>query len=902
MKSELIVDVRSTEVSIALLENGRLVSLQKEARNISYAVGDIYLAKVKKLMPALNAAFVNVGYEKDAFLHYLDLGPRFSTYSKYLADTLDGGRKEVPSVSKCALLPEIDKQGTVTDLLQCGRQLLVQIVKEPISSKGPRITTELSFTGRFMVLIPFCDKISISQKIKSQEERSRLRQLVASIKPKNFGVIIRTSAEGKRVAELNNELENLMESWKSTVAKACKATAPALVFQEESRILSMLRDVFSSDFESIYVNDEEVFRQINAFVTQIAPESKDIVKLYTKEAPIFDHFSITRQIKSSFGKTVSFKSGSYIIIEHTEALHVIDVNSGNRAKGAPDQETNALEVNLRAADEIARQLRLRDMGGIIVIDFIDMLSNEHRQQLYEHMREVMANDRARHNILPLSKFGLMQITRQRVRPVLDITVNETCPSCFGKGEVQPSLLFTDTLHDKIEYVISDLGKKGFTVYVHPFVEAYLKKGWFNNLYSKWRRQMGRCFKIVADESLAYLQYRVVDIDGNELDLREERDTSSQNSAKTQRRQKGLDQDEEGIALQAETAATEGAKSAKQSASSKKAASGTKAKSKSPQKNAAPATEKAKNETSLQNDTNPKKTSGQSKNAEKLPQTAEKTSQPKDEKMQAIKPDDSTDSNSAVKQVSDISQKPSSGGQATKDKPKKPKALLPAAEPKAEKPEISTPDNNTVDSVSLPEAAAVTKEPEEQKDWTEKIVPSPPKSRRRAKPATPVVTQDTAADGNLSATDNQPKPAERAETPAAVKTEMPEDYKTAKADGSVDSGEVKDGTIKKMPSRPKETKKSRKPEKANAEKALDEETTVSPEKADQTAEPKAIEEATANPSSNNEPKASEAQGSNDNQPLKPIKPVRRQAKKIVPKVTFDLRPQNETSKVDNVSED
>lgn len=524
MKSELIVDVQPGEVSIALTEDTRLVSLQKEQRNIAYAVGDIYLAKVKKLMPGLNAAFVNVGYEKDAFLHYLDLGSQFSTYSAFLKDALDD-KNTRPSVSRIKRHPDIDKHGTITNVLQPGQELMVQIVKEPISSKGPRLTTEITFTGRYMVLIPFGDKISISQKIKTTEEKVRLRQLIESIKPKNFGVIIRTSAEGKRVAELNNELKILLNCWEQTVAKAQKATAPALIFEEESRIVGMLRDVFSPTYESIHVNDPEVYQQIVKYVSLIAPERKDIVKLYNDQIPIFDHFNITKQIKSSFGKTVSFKSGAYIIIEHTEALHVIDVNSGNRSKAAADQESNALEVNLRAAEEIARQLRLRDMGGIIVIDFIDMNKAEHRQKLYDHMREIMANDRARHNILPLSKFGLMQITRQRVRPALDIVTSEECPSCFGKGEVQPSLLFTDTLLEKIEYLINHLKVKGFTMYVHPFVDAYLKKGLIST-YLRWRMQYGFHFSILPDQSLAYLQYRVIDSDKNEIDLKEEKDISS----------------------------------------------------------------------------------------------------------------------------------------------------------------------------------------------------------------------------------------------------------------------------------------------------------------------------------------------------------------------------------------
>lgn len=533
MKSELFVDVSAAEVSIALTEENRLVSLQKEARNLAFAVGDIYLAKVKKLMPGLNAAFVNVGYEKDAFLHYLDLGAHFASYSEYISQLLGPDRRKVPALEKMKLLPDIDKNGSINDRIRQGQELLVQIVKEPISSKGPRLTTEITFTGRFMVLIPFSDKISISQKIKSTEEKMRLRQLIESIKPKNFGVIVRTSAEGKRVAELINELNTLVECWNTTVAKAQKATAPSLIFEEDSRIVGMLRDVFSPSFENIHVNDADTYAQIKKYVSLIAPERAEIVKLYDRDDPIFDHFGITRQIKSSFGKTVSFRSGAYIIIESTEALHVIDVNSGNRTKATNDQETNALEVNLRAADEIARQLRLRDIGGIIVIDFIDMAKGEHRQELFDHMREVMANDRARHNILPLSKFGLMQITRQRVRPALAITTSEKCPSCFGTGEVQPSLLFTDTLFEKLEYLVNNMKMNNFIMYVHPFVDAYIKRGlFFTSLYSKWRRQIGKAFKIMPDESLAYLQYRVVDANRNEVDLHNEKDLNASSTEKT----------------------------------------------------------------------------------------------------------------------------------------------------------------------------------------------------------------------------------------------------------------------------------------------------------------------------------------------------------------------------------
>ena len=532
MRSELVVNVQPDNILTALLEDTRLVSLQKESRDANYAVGNLYLAKVKKLMPGLNAAFVNVGYEKDAFLHYLDLGPQFKTYAQCLKTALED-KKNVPNISKIKLSDDIDKHGSITDVLSCGQELIVQIAKEPISSKGPRLTTEISFTGRLLVLTPFNDKISVSQKIRSSEERMRLRKLIESIRPKNFGVIIRTSAEGKRVAELNNELKTLVKYWEDSIAKAQKATAPALLYEEDSRAVNVIRDIFSPSFENIYVNDEEVFQQIHSYVSLIAPDKKDIVKLYTKETPIFDHFCITKQIKTSFGKTVSFKSGAYIIIESTEALHVIDVNSGNRSKSSSNQESNALDVNLRAADEIARQLRLRDMGGIIVIDFIDMAQAEHRQALYEHMKEAMQGDRARHNILPLSKFGLMQITRQRVRPALNITTTESCPSCGGKGEVQPSLLFTDIIKDKIDYLIQNLNITKFVMYVHPFVDAYLKKG-FISQYTRWRFQYGFKFKIMPDQSLAHLEYRAIGRDGKEIDLKEEKDTNSSNSKKESR--------------------------------------------------------------------------------------------------------------------------------------------------------------------------------------------------------------------------------------------------------------------------------------------------------------------------------------------------------------------------------
>ncbi len=520
MTSEIVIDVQPKEVSIAILEDKNLVEFQQESNAVSFSVGDIYLGRVHKLMPGLNAAFVDVGYEKDAFLHYLDLGTQFNSMNAYAKQVIANKNKQ-HQLSKFHLLPEIPKEGTIADILKPGQDILVQIAKEPISTKGPRLTSEISIAGRFLVLMPFSDKISVSTKIKSAEERLRLKQLLQSITPRNFGVIVRTVAEGKRVAELDTELKVLLKRWDEVLSRLTKAKAPSLIFEETSRTVVILRDILNASFEHIHVNDPQAFEELKDYVQLIMPEKAGIVKLYKDKLPIFDTFNVTRQIKSSFGKTVSFRSGAYLIIEHTEALHVIDVNSGNRSKSDKGQEANALEVNLHAADEVARQLRLRDMGGIIVVDFIDLAEGENRQKVYDRLRERMQNDRAKHNILPLSKFGLMQITRQRVRPQTYIETTETCPTCFGKGTIQPSLLFTDKLESKIHYLSHKLKVKKCTLRVHPYVAAYIKKGGLVSLETKWRLKYGLGLKVMPVQNLAYLQYQFIDIKGDEIDMKEE---------------------------------------------------------------------------------------------------------------------------------------------------------------------------------------------------------------------------------------------------------------------------------------------------------------------------------------------------------------------------------------------
>jgi len=517
VNKDLIIDVGDSEVSLALLEDKQLIELNKEKRNIKFSVGDIYLGKVKKIMPGLNAAFINVGYERDAFLHYLDLGAQFRTQNKYYSIAVQKQGK-VPPVHKFKPEKDIDKDGKITDVLTSGQTVIVQITKEPISTKGPRLSSEISLAGRNLVLMPYSDKVSISSKIESIEEKSRLKNLLQSIKPRNYGVIVRTVAEGKKVAVLDAELRELVRKWESAFTTIKRETrTPRLFIGEMNRTSTILRDMLNVTFSSIHINDIALADDIRTYIREIAPEKEKIVKVYKHTLPIFDHFGINKQIKALFGKTVSFKHGAYLIIEHTEALHVIDVNSGNRSRSGNDQESNALEVNMEAATEIARQLRLRDMGGIIVIDFIDMQSGENKQQLHDKMKEVMANDRTKHNILPLTKFGLMQITRQRVRPEMNIVTNEKCPSCQGTGDTKPTILFTDELERGLSFIVDKIKTRKLILNVHPFVASFLKKDLFP-LYRRWSIKYKILLRVQAITSYHMLEYHFFDLDDNEIDL------------------------------------------------------------------------------------------------------------------------------------------------------------------------------------------------------------------------------------------------------------------------------------------------------------------------------------------------------------------------------------------------
>lgn len=516
MNKELIINSSGDGVEIALLEDKKLVELHYERGQDNFAVGDLYLGKVKKLMPGLNAAFVDVGYEKDAFLHYTDLSPYFRSLMKFTKYALHGDTPWGNDFGKFPNEHEIVKTGKITDLVNHKPELLVQILKEPISAKGPRLTCEISLPGRFVVMTPFNDVVAISRKIHSADERKRLQRIVESIKPKNFGVIVRTAAEGKNTAELHTDLMELAKMWENIQKNLKGAKAPQLILSEQDKTTSILRDLLSESFQRIVVNDKKLLHEAKDYIARIAPEQEEIVTYHNSNSAIFDQYGVSKQVKASFGKTVNLSSGAYLIIEHTEALHVIDVNSGTRSADS-GQEQNALATNLEAAAEIARQMRLRDLGGIIIIDFIDMKLPDHKKQLHDAMEAAMAGDRARHTVLPITKFGLMQITRQRLRPELNIITAEVCPTCKGTGTIGPSILITDDIEKDLRYLV-DQGHRNLVLHIHPIMNAYLTKGniFKKSILKKWNSQFKIKLKAVIDNNAPITQYLFYDAKTDDL--------------------------------------------------------------------------------------------------------------------------------------------------------------------------------------------------------------------------------------------------------------------------------------------------------------------------------------------------------------------------------------------------
>ncbi len=516
MSNELVINSTQDGRRIALLKDKSLVEFHHDVDANKFTVGDIYLGTVKKVVQGLNAAFIDIGYEKDAFLHYLDLGPQIKTLNKYTKQVLNN-KGDTPSLGKVTPESDIDKLGKITQVLSKNQPILVQVVKEPISTKGPRLSCELSIAGRYLILVPFSNVVNISKKIASKDERKRLSRLISSIKPEGFGIIIRTVAEGKEVAELDKDLSNLVKTWTEGIKKLKNGKPRDKIIGEMSRASSLLRDMLNESFDSITTDDPEIYDEIKTYVKSFAPEKEKIVKHYNGKVKLFENYGIEKQLKSLFGQSVTVPGGGYLIIEHTEALHVIDVNSGNKSNSESNQEATALHVNLQAVAEIARQLRLRDMGGIIVIDFIDMRSGDNKKAVYDKMREVMKDDRAKHTILPLTKFGLMQITRQRVRPELNIATTEICPTCGGTGKVAPTVLVSDQVEHNIEYVLVKQNEKKLTVALHPYLAAYFTQG-FPSRRMKWLFKYKRWVNLEKDSSLGLVDYHFYNKAGETIEL------------------------------------------------------------------------------------------------------------------------------------------------------------------------------------------------------------------------------------------------------------------------------------------------------------------------------------------------------------------------------------------------
>ena len=515
MNRELIVSVTPAEISIALCEDKVLVELNKEQCQTGFSVGDIYLGKVRKIMPGLNAAFVNIGHEKDAFIHYLDLGGQFRSLQKLVASQQPG--KRGLRVESMKLEAPVEKEGKIGDYLQVGQQIMVQVAKEAISTKGPRLTSDISLAGRNVVLVPFSSKVYLSQKIRSAEEKRRLKRIATEVLPKNFGVIIRTAAMEAKDEDVAHDIQTQIDRWRKTCGaiKRCAAQAPAQLMNEMNRANTIIRDSLNGSFSQIAVNDEAMYKEIRNYIHEIDPEKEKIVKLYKGTVPIFDNFDISKQIKSLFAKYVSLKRGAYLIIEHTEAMNVIDVNSGNRTKAEDNQEQTAMDVNLAAAKEIARQLRLRDLGGIVIIDFIDLHKAQNKQALFDEMVKLMATDKAKHTVLPLTKFGLMQITRQRVRPVAVENVSDVCPTCNGTGRIEPTVLLDKKIENQISFLTEDRGHKFIKLVVSPYVASYLRKG-FWSLRRRWEWKYKVRLKIVEDQSTGIVDVHYHDRKDNDL--------------------------------------------------------------------------------------------------------------------------------------------------------------------------------------------------------------------------------------------------------------------------------------------------------------------------------------------------------------------------------------------------
>ncbi|HSP88019.1 MAG TPA: Rne/Rng family ribonuclease [Ignavibacteriaceae bacterium] len=515
MTKEIIINSSSTQTRVAITEDGNLVDFFVDYPENRRMVGDIYLGKVARVLPGIRAAFIDIGMKHDAFLHFSDIGERTQQFQEMLGDDSDvedddddespDGTDKAAQSNKTPNEPA--REQFSIPKLQKGEDILVQIIKEPVNNKGVRVTSSISLAGRFCVLLPFDNKVGISKRISDFRERKRLRYMARSILPKNYGLIIRTVARNQAEDVLKDDLKNLMKAWAEIEETAKAENPPSLVYQDLNTTSSVIRDLFSADVSKIFIDSKKLYRQIKSYVQLVQPEVVDKIENFRDSDSIFDSFKIEEQIKMLMGRKVPLPSGGYVIIEHTEAMVVIDVNSGRYAK-SKEQELNSLKTDLEASREIVRQLKLRDIGGIIVVDFIDLEDDKNRKKVYDELKKEFRKDRAKVSILPMSDFGLIQITRQRVRQNIMQAMKEVCPYCSGTGLL--------TKHSHIIYDLEELIKKlkrqtkerSFTIKCHSIVADKLTEGFFKTI-TKLRFKYFITLKVQADDTMPLDKFKFI---------------------------------------------------------------------------------------------------------------------------------------------------------------------------------------------------------------------------------------------------------------------------------------------------------------------------------------------------------------------------------------------------------
>lgn len=517
MKNQIIIHASGKQNRIALIENGELAQLFIESDENQRTVGNIYLARVHKVMSGIRAAFIDMGTPKDAFLHFSDAGDHLKEYIQML-----NGKDAIPEKARNELnkinfdkIPNYEKQNWAGKILQRNQKLLVQIVKEPIGTKGPRVSTDVTIAGRFLVLIPMGEYIAVSKKINSYKERHRLKSTVGSMLPDGFGVIIRTVAKNQDEKALEDDMRNVLKKWERVLEKLETAEPPALLYNDLDMTESLVRDLFAKQYDRVLVDEPETYKKIKSYVSEVAPQMIPNVELYKGREHIFDFMKIAKDVDSIFSPRVRMPSGGYLIFEQTEAMYVVDVNSGPYA-AKQSQEDNSLKTNLEAAREVAKQLRLRDIGGIIVVDFIDLRQDKNRKKIYDELKKEFKKDPAKTNVIGMSDFGLVQITRQRIRPSVVNSVSKVCPTCGGSGSVVTKNTIIADLDAWISKFRHHTDYRAIDIYINPYLKSYLEKGFFSKKW-KWMLKYWVKISLVEDETISLNEYKVT-LAGSDIDI------------------------------------------------------------------------------------------------------------------------------------------------------------------------------------------------------------------------------------------------------------------------------------------------------------------------------------------------------------------------------------------------